>query len=425
MIDWGTGNVPVEHDYTHPERHFKGLVATKPFKNHRNVHNYGRYGEYFDKDYKLYAPGETDTVLCWACGWTAYEQTTSAYGPRIRIMHARDNMGLWSIGSKWLIRDQPNDHSLGADYMTWKFLQEQPGLTIPLVKMQLLSDPKDPIQFTLMSRAQGTQLVAVWHKLTPEQKDSYRDQMVDILKQLRQFTAPLPQRVNGDQLDDNLVGLCRRRHSPTCIKMGWSMEEWFENMSDDLRFGLSEIHNTKDPKVIEEKLQELKDNFPSGEPYVLSHADLNLTNIIVKDNKIEAIIDWEMAGYYPWWAEVFAAGLVAGDAEAEFFEGVNGVFAKVHPDLDRDSPAFKSVMNGLVPVIRAFKRTTIPAEHIPPDDAAVTGFWRPPFCKCHPFGGLIKDLSLGLMSTHKAKDYKVWDDEMYDLNLCIIGKGDS
>jgi len=194
--------------------------------------------------------------------------------------------------------------------------------------------------------------------------------------------------------------------------MGFSTEEWLENMSEDLRYGLSLVHETTDPKVIEEKLQELKDNFPSGGPYVLTHGDLNLTNIIVKDNKIEAIIDWEMAGYYPWWAESFAEGLSGDYRETEFFGGGNGVWAKI-PGLDRNGPAFKKVMEGLVPVVETFERTTIRAEHIRPEDAAETGFWRPQFCKCQPFGAKIQHTSLGLVAKHKAKDYQDLEDKKY------------
>lgn len=66
----------------------------------------------------------------------------------------------------------------------------------------------------------------------------------------------------------------------------------------------TEPHNNNS-ETIESKLQELKDEFlsiPEG-PCVLTHGDLNLSNIMVKDGKITAIIDWEHAGFYPWWAE--------------------------------------------------------------------------------------------------------------------------
>jgi len=43
--------------------------------------------------------------------------------------------------------------------------------------------------------------------------------------------------------------------------MGRTTEEWFENLAEDLRFGLSIVYKTKDPLVIEDKYQELKKNF--------------------------------------------------------------------------------------------------------------------------------------------------------------------
>jgi aminoglycoside phosphotransferase (APT) family kinase protein len=85
--------------------------------------------------------------------------------------------------------------------------------------------------------------------------------------------------------------------------MGRNTEEWPGSSEKELRLGLSRIHKTKDQAVIEEKFQELKKKFPKSEPYVLTHGDLNSSNIIVKDNKIEAIIDWEVSAYLPCWAE--------------------------------------------------------------------------------------------------------------------------
>lgn len=398
MIDWASGNVPVEHDYTHPERHFEGLVADSRRPDEVRIPL-----EWIKQGFR--SNFDETVLLCWACGWTAEDQAGS-YGPRIKMMHSRNNMGIWSIGTKWLILDQPNDPNMGADYMTWKFLKEQPGLTIPLLEtMQRLSEPNDPIQFTLVPRAQGSTLHAVWHKLTPEQKDSYKDQMADILKQLRQFTAPYPQRVNGDELPDIVVGVCHGGHGPGCISLGRTREEWLENMADDLRFGIAVKCRTTDPDVIEPKLQELKDSFPAGEPYTLSHMDLNLTNIIVKDDKIEAIIDWEMAGYYPWWAEVYTL-LHMRNAEHDFFSGPDGVWSRVHPDLAPLGPAFQAMFDRIGPVAKAFDRASLRAIHDVPADAPQVSFHRPVFCKCKPRGGLIQAKDLGAVLKHTAGDWR-------------------
>ena len=56
-------------------------------------------------------------------------------------------MGLWDIGGQWVLRDQPNDASVGNDLMTQKFLRAQPSHktnAIPLVPVMLeLSRPAD------------------------------------------------------------------------------------------------------------------------------------------------------------------------------------------------------------------------------------------------------------------------------------------
>jgi len=108
-----------------------------------------------------------------------------------------------------LVRDQPNDATLGNDYITQEFLRNQPSLDIPLIKeMQKLSAPADKIDLTLMSRAQGVGLDTIWHTLSTEQKLDYKDQLGYAIKQWRQFMSPVAKKVNGDILDDCIIGNC-------------------------------------------------------------------------------------------------------------------------------------------------------------------------------------------------------------------------
>lgn len=371
---------PVEFDITHPERSFE-LAPNIP-------------KEWRELGWKTPSWGTPVVELCPACGWTTYEQAFS-YLPRVRIFHTRENAGLWSLGSKWLLKDQPNDDTLGNEYMTWKFLHEQPGHSIPLVKeMRRLTDPEDPIQFTVISRAPGKPLASIWGTLSPEQKSGYRDQMVDILRQLRQFTAPFPQKVNGDKMDDSVL-VCARLHPPTCFKVGFSEQEWLENLSETLRAGISVLENqSTDEELIEKKLQELKDNFPSGPPYTLTHGDLNLTNIIVKDDKIQAIIDWELSGYLPWWVERYAAGFADRDMH-DLFEGV---WERVHPDVTND--AFEVIRQKMKPVQRAIKHAAKWHE------SQRHELYRPPFSKCMPYGGIIRPHHLGTQDAHVLKPWR-------------------
>jgi len=381
----------LNYDYTHPERYYEGLTFAAEDEI-RKIHSKRNKEGILNMFCR-----HPDQELCWSCGWNTYNELTSGYGSRVKIMHTRCNIGLWAIGSQWILRDQPNDATLGNDYMTQKFLRAQPGLTIPLVKeMRSLSKPTDQIYFTLMSRAQGVTLYSILGTLTPEQKLGYKDQLVDAIRQLRKFTAPAAQKVDGSALDDTIIGVCRRRHPPTCKKIGSTTEEWFEMMAEELRRGLSKFHETDDPVTIEAKLQELKDSFPKSEPYVLSHGDLNLTNVIVKDNRIEEIIDWEMSGYYPWWAEHWLSGM-GNEKEADEF--IKSVWADVSPEMDEATfveQVYKKV--GAVRIAWSLARDEI--EHPGMD----TEFLRPPFCQCKPYAGGFGVIDLGKRYEHKLKD---------------------
>ncbi|KAK0112734.1 hypothetical protein ONS95_015074 [Cadophora gregata] len=86
---------------------------------------------------------------------------------------------------------------------------------------------------------------------------------------------------------------------PFCKKIGATGHEWLDNLSEEIHDGLAKTHQTNNPVLMERKLQELKSRFPDQGPYVLTHTDLSPANVMIKDGEIEAIIDWEWAGYYP------------------------------------------------------------------------------------------------------------------------------
>ncbi|CZR54137.1 uncharacterized protein PAC_04020 [Phialocephala subalpina] len=386
-------------DYSHPEKIYKNLIYAP---NGITPDELLEKRKGVIKGFNVVYDGVNfaDKELCWSCGWTVYNELLASYGSRIRIIHTRGNTGIWEVGSRWLIRDQPNDTSLGNDFISQEFLRNQPSLNIPLVKeMRKLSAPTDKVDLTLMSRAQGVGLNTIWHTLSPEQKSNYKDQLGNAIKQWRQFTSPVARKVDGGLLDDCLIGNCLRRTAPTCRKMGRTTDEWFENLEKDLRFGLSILHKTKDSQEIEEKYQELKNNFPKSEPYILTHGDLNLSNIMVKGDKIEAIIDWEYSGYLPWWAERWLS-LIGGNNQSD--ELFDPLWADIGLEMDEDTFQTK-VIDNVAEVIKAWQECTMYVEH--PDYQ--TKWLRPGFCECKPFAGCFKWDQLGNQPEHKLRDTKV------------------
>jgi thiamine kinase-like enzyme len=226
----------------------------------------------------------------------------------------------------------------------------------------------------------------VWPILSQEEKASYSRQLADAIRQLRQFTAPRPQKVDGSQLDDVVIGRCAFSRPGNCFKIGYTVNEWLDSLGVDLRMGLSTIHKTVDPIVIEEKFQELKASFPNCEPYVLTHADLNLSNIIVKDGKIQGIVDWEMAGYYPWWMERRATYRNSNDASDELFEPV---WKELMPEIDFEK------------WLELIDEKTFPAQkawgHCMHAHPGIYDVWqKAPFCECRPIQGVFKACDWGM-----------------------------
>ena len=375
-------------DYTHPEKLYRGLWTgdiPPPRPDGYRVINYMQMPH--DEN------GMINEELCWVCGWTAFAETHSSYASRLRIVYSRSNVGIWEVGTRWMISDRPNDATLGNDFITQEFLRKQPNHRIPLIQeMRKLNAPTDKVDLTLMSRVPGKPLVNIWGTLNHRQRASYTRQVANLIKQWRQFTSPVAQRVDGGLLDDQIFQ-CQRVIAPACRKVGRTVDEWFKNMEEDLRFGLVLVHRTKDPLVIEEKYQELKRNFPKCEPYVLTHGDLNLANIIVEDGKIQAVIDWERAGYLPWWAERDMSLTTCG----EFFEPL---WRYLDKDTN-DGISFKEVAKGIGPVAYAIDRALLHIDH--PD--MFSGWNRPPFCKCKPYVGFIKMHNIGVHPPkHKPRE---------------------
>ena len=384
-------------DYTHPENIYKDLIYSPNNRISDEVQEKIKELKCMGTVYNSVDLGEE---LCWSCGWSVYNEITSSYGSRIRIIQTRGNTGIWEVGSRQLIRDKPNDASLRNDFISQEFLRNQPSLNIPLIKeMRKLSAPTDKVDLTLMSRAQEVGLDTIWGTLSLEQKSNYKDQLGNAIKLQRQFTSPVAKKVNNDPLEDCIIGNCLRRTAPTCKKMGRTTDKWFKNLEEDLRFGLSLLYKTKDLLVIEDKYQELKKNFPKSEPYVLTHGDLNLTNIIVKDNKIEAIIDWEYSGYLPWWAERWLSLIGGNDQSDELFDPLQADFG-----LEINEDTFQiEVIDRVAPVIKAWEKCKFYVEH----PNSQIRWLRPGFCKCKPFAGRFRWTEIGNQPEHKLRDTKV------------------
>lgn len=374
-----------DYDYTDPERSYKGLIQAVN----------GGYPTNTPKSERaIFQTPQPPLELCPTCGWNSEHQLASGYISRVKVLYSRRNQCYWAIGSRWIIRDQPKNLQ-GNDGITQEYLRNIPTLEIPLLKsMQRLSTPDDQIQFTLMPKLQGQPLRQLWPSLTDADKQKYAKELGSYIRIWRSIQSPTIRKTNHEQLDDIILGWCsRRKHPPSCKKIGYTIEAWLDNLAPEIRSGIGKLHSNWTPDEVEDHFQSLRANFSTGFPNVLTHGDLHLDNIFVKDGQIEAIIDWEVAGFYPSWVESFLfTSWEENTTELHTLLRQDGCVDFSLQDLQ------EQILPGIKPICDAWKACRI--EH-PNEDM----LWiKPGFCTCRNYGGKIDWTDLGLEPIHKIID---------------------
>ncbi|KAE8404639.1 phosphotransferase enzyme family-domain-containing protein [Aspergillus pseudonomiae] len=136
-------------------------------------------------------------------------------------------------------------------------------------------------------RIKGKTLEQAWPTLSESQKTAIADQVVQVRKKLRSLTSESIQTVDHGPCEPALLFPDRAPHG----RFHSDLELW---------------------NAITIMLRH-----PPCEPYVLTHCDLNLGNLIVRDGALVGILDWEFAAYYPVWYEYVSAswGWTEDDAE--------------------------------------------------------------------------------------------------------------
>ncbi|TLD22444.1 hypothetical protein PspLS_08165 [Pyricularia sp. CBS 133598] len=149
---------------------------------------------------------------------------------------------------------------------------------------------------------EGEQLDQAWPRLTPAQREGILDQLRDYIRQLREVPLPAAAaagepfigRLNGDAAVH--PGIFQWTGGPFC-----NVEElhaWLlKNPGGRRGYPEGRSHYWR------ELTSRLADDFPVR----FTHGDLAGRNIIIRDGRVAAIIDWETAGWYPEYWEYYWA----------------------------------------------------------------------------------------------------------------------
>lgn len=154
-----------------------------------------------------------------------------------------------------------------------------------------------------MERVRGESLAIAWSKLSDTDREHIFVQLKQIFQELRTLSPPPDMGIQscvGGSLRDSRIPRARPRFGP--FKTIQDFHLW-------LRDGLrpEEHPNQKedeDWRDIKEMVAKQDGSWPAP---VFTHGDMNPSNIFVYGTKVVAIIDWEFAGWYPYYWEYTSA----------------------------------------------------------------------------------------------------------------------
>ncbi|KAJ5185537.1 hypothetical protein N7491_006597 [Penicillium cf. griseofulvum] len=255
---------------------------------------------------------------CIACGWTLDQQEQCFYSSHVKLFYGASRRGVWSIGSDVILKERP-DEGPKTEVTTLNHLASYPNIPVPKIIRSWVDG--NGRYFVLQERIQGETLEQAWSSLSESQKVDIADSVIEIRKQLRTIKSTSIQSVDQSPCFPGLLFSDREPHGPF-----HSDNELWEAIALTLQ-------------VPQRALDNLKKCLPKCKPYVLTHCDLNLGNIIVKDGGLAGILDWEFAAYYPVWYEYVSASWGWTEEDAKW-KNLLRERMRVHGDGHEDAKDF-------------------------------------------------------------------------------------
>lgn len=193
------------------------------------------------------------------------------------------------ISKHLIVKASPFVHLTEA--ATLRFIAENTSVPVPRVHCAFVHRNR---AYIVMERLQGDTFAKAWRTLTDADRESIFAQLQRMLQEMRKLPPPGTgvESCVGGSLRDSRISRSRPRFGP--FKTIQDFHLW---LREDLR--PEEHPNRKDDqdwKEIKEMVAMQDGPWP---PPVFTHGDLNPFNILVRDDQVLGIIDWEFAGWYP------------------------------------------------------------------------------------------------------------------------------
>lgn len=172
-----------------------------------------------------------------------------------------------------------------AEAKAMQFVRERTTIPVPEV-FNAYTDDTTGHGYIVMEYVKGDVLRDVWDTYTAEQKSDVIGQLRGYCDQLRAIEGTFVGSVDGTACEDQFFTDELGAYGP------------YENETEFDAGLIKALRNARDTPWTE-KVCEMIDSVLKGHRIVLTHGDFAPRNILVNGSKVVAILDWELAGFYP------------------------------------------------------------------------------------------------------------------------------
>jgi aminoglycoside phosphotransferase len=247
-----------------------------------------------------FSPATAANVPCSACSWTAERQNACHYYSGIKLFYGTSDRGVWSLGSQFILKERSTNPP-NFEAQNIHFLKEKTSIPVPTIVKDWKED--DGRYFMLTERICGEPLNVVWPTLSTADRERIAKQTAEYLLELRELQSLQMQSLDGGPI-----------YSAFLFPNGYGVPHGPLSSDDEL---WGEMVKSLE-KVPEKACQRLRQRMPTAIPSTFTHGDLTDVNIVIKDNNLAGILDWEASGYFPVWWEFTCAGIGLGKQDQEW-----------------------------------------------------------------------------------------------------------
>jgi hypothetical protein len=179
-----------------------------------------------------------------------------------------------------------------AEALTVDFLAKNTSIPVPRI-FAAFEDSKTRTRYILMSRLKGTPLNEAWDKMPEKTRVNVLAQLRAYMSEVRAVAPPRPGHVGSFDYtplwDDRIFG---SSYGPFTSPEEFHLAARAGQTEEDVKAGRWHASD-------EELTQLLLEHSRREYSIHLTHGDLCFRNIMVHEDKISGIFDWELAGWYP------------------------------------------------------------------------------------------------------------------------------